>query len=141
MAAGGAAGAGAASGELRVRSKDVNPDSCAGRGGADGGGAADAGAGESLPNVRSSAVNPPLPAPLEAGAGGGSATDALSADASLMRSRSSGELSAPAPSTTLWTTGSANGLGGGCGFGGSCASNSRNQGSGGEAAAGSVVST
>ncbi|MGP8173449.1 MAG: hypothetical protein ACLP7O_02740 [Terracidiphilus sp.] len=107
---GSSAGAAPASCELSVRSKDVNPESCAGRG-VSGAGAA-AGAGESLPKVRNSSVNPALPLPPDPGAGAFSAMDTLSADAIRIRSSSSGELSAaPPPNTTLCTTGSAKAFG------------------------------
>jgi hypothetical protein len=115
-----AAGA-AAAGSFSVCSKEVNPDGCAGRWGGGVSRARGAGAAESLPKVRSSSVNPPLPAPLEPAAGAFSARGGLSADACRIRSSSSGELSAPAPKTTLWTMGSASGFGagGGAGFGAS----------------------
>jgi hypothetical protein len=115
-----AAGA-AAAGSFSVCSKEVNPDGCAGRWGGGVSRAGGAGAAESLPKVRSSSVNPPLPAPLEPAAGAFSARGGLSADACRIRSSSSGELSAPAPKTTLWTMGSASGFGagGGAGFGAS----------------------
>jgi hypothetical protein len=113
--------AGGAAGSFSVCSKEVNPDGCAGRWGGGISRAGGAGEAESLPNVRSSSVNPALPAPLEPAAGAFSARGGLSADACRIRSSSPGELSAPAPKTTLWTMGSASGLGagGGAGFGAS----------------------
>jgi hypothetical protein len=112
--------AGGAAGAFSVCSKEVNPDGCAGRWGGGISRAGGAGEGESLPKVRSNSVKPPLPAPLEPAAGAFSARGGLSADACRIRSSSSGELSAPAPKTTLWTIGSASGLGaGGAGFGAS----------------------
>jgi hypothetical protein len=116
------AAGGVASGAFSVCSKEVNPDGGAGRAGASASRAGGGGGGaESLPKVRSSSVNPPLPAPLEPAAGALSAVGALSADTCRIRSSSSGELSAPAPKTTLCTTGSASGFGagGGAGFGAS----------------------
>jgi hypothetical protein len=113
--------AGGGTGSFSVCSKEVNPDGCAGRWGGGVSRAGGAGVGESLAKVRSSSVNPPLPAALEPAAGAFSARGGLSADACRIRSSSSGELPAPAPKTTLWTVGSASGLGagGGAGFGAS----------------------
>jgi hypothetical protein len=122
LGAGGAANTavGAGSGSFSVCSKEVKPDGCAGRSGAGISREAGAGEAESLAKVRNSSVNPPLPAAPESGAGAFSATSALSAEAILILSSSSGELSAPAPRTTLWTTGSAGGFGaGGAGLAGS----------------------
>jgi len=109
---GSAAGVGGGTG-VSLWSNDVNPESCAGRGGA--GAGVDLGAGtgadDSLPRVRSSWVNPPLPCPLadeaDSGAGGFSATGGLSVDAIRILSSVSSEPSDTPPNTTLWTTGSA----------------------------------
>jgi hypothetical protein len=135
---GSSAGVAAASGESSVRSKDVNPDSCAGRlvSGA-GISLAAAGEGKSLPKVRSSSVNPALPLPPDSRAGAFSAMGTLSADAIRIRSSSSGELSAPPPNTTLCTVGSASAFGpsAGSGFAASGAQFSRTLGSAPEPAA------
>jgi hypothetical protein len=108
---------GAGSGSFSVFSKEVKPDGCEGRTGAGVSCVAGAGEAESVAKVRSSSVNPPLPAAPEETGAAPSAVVALSADACRIRSSSSGELSAPAPKTTLWTTGSASGFGAGGGSG------------------------
>jgi len=119
---GASAGVASTCGVLNVRSKDVNPEFCAGLGvsGAGGPVAPVADAGESLPSVRSSSVNPPLPFPPGSVAGAFSAIGARSAVAFRILSSSSGEVSvaAPPPKTTLWTTGSAKGfaIGADCGL-------------------------
>ena len=112
-------GVASASCEFSVRSKDVNPESCAGRGIS--GACSAVGTDASLPRVRNSCVNPALPFPSCPGRGGFSAMGALPADAIRSRSSRSGELSAaPPPNSTLCTTGSAKAFGAGTGWGTGC---------------------